>query len=925
MNRKLLATSIGAVLAMSAWASAHAQTTKTDEEKKKDDATTIGTVVVTGSLIPQAQKEGASPVTTITSEDIQRQGFRNVSDVLRAQPLATGTVQDNQFSGGFTPGATTISLLGLSPGFTLVLIDGRPLADYPLLYNGQSNFTDLSSIPTGMVDRIDILPGNQSAIYGSSAIAGVVNIILKKDLTGVQLNARIGGYSEGGGRNERLQVTGGTELGKLNVTYGFQYSHQDPIWAYQRDFADSTNDNPNAAARFGSRTFLILDGFTGQYYDPGAATCARLSGNFGGSTIYDNRPGSGNFCGSREQVGYTTLLNEESGINGYLSTRMQINESSEFYASLLYGVNKTDTNSGSRFWSPDINGSGGYIFDANTGGLDLYQHIFSPEETGLEINNGQTRSKSYSFAAGFRGGVGESNWDYDVYYARSQYNLTDKQIWPLAGKIEDFFRGQFLGPQLGTYYGYAVYQPNQALFYQSLTPAQYASFQGNIRSESTTWTHNLTAVLTNTELFPLPAGPVGVAVLLTAGHQVWNNPTDPRVINGDFWGLTGTQGAGKRENAGVAVEFRIPVFNKLTANLSTRLDKYTNINAGSDRDLTYKFGLEYRPMESLLIRGNYATAFRAPDMSYIYAGESGFFTSVVDYYRCAQNDPGPLEDCLYNGFQVQGSRTGNKDLESITAKSFGYGVVWSPSANFDIRADYYSVDIDNEVSDLSINKLLFDENQCRSGVLDINSPTCVDALARISRNPGSAGFQPNALRSVRINPINISRERVSGVLASTTYRWDIGRAGKLTFSADWNMTRKHEYQQYPGDPALDLINDPTQSSEFRNITSGQIDWDVGKWSATLFGTRYGPTPTYAAQNAITAGARTVGPYTLYNMSVKYNLTSNSGLGLTVNNVRNSRPPVDTTYVAYPYYNIFNYNGYGRALWLEYNIDFGSND
>jgi outer membrane receptor protein involved in Fe transport len=87
-------------------------------------------------------------------------------------------------------------------------MDGRPLADYPLLYNGQSNFTDLTSVPTAMVERIEILPGNQSSIYGSAAIAGVVNIILKKHLDGIQLDARVGGYSDGGGSNERLQLTG---------------------------------------------------------------------------------------------------------------------------------------------------------------------------------------------------------------------------------------------------------------------------------------------------------------------------------------------------------------------------------------------------------------------------------------------------------------------------------------------------------------------------------------------------------------------------------------------------------------------------------------------------------------------------------------------------------------------------------------------
>ncbi|MEO8161133.1 MAG: TonB-dependent receptor plug domain-containing protein, partial [Arenimonas sp.] len=309
MKRNLLATAISGLLALSStpiFAQDAPAAAPTDDEKKK--AAELTRVVVTGSLIPVAAQETASPVTTITAEDIQKQGYKNVADVLRAQPLATGAVQDNQFSVGFTPGATTVSLLGLSPSFTLILIDGRPLADYPLLYNGQSNFTDLSTIPTAMIERIDILPGNQSAIYGSSAIAGVVNIVLKKHIEGNQLSLRLGGYDDGGGDNLRFQWTGGWSSGDFDLTYGFQYSKQDPIWGYDRNWYDSTNDNPDPTLRFGSRTFLILDGFTNTYIDPGQANCDNVAGNFGGTTDYEFRAGRGFYCGSRAEPGYTTFI-----------------------------------------------------------------------------------------------------------------------------------------------------------------------------------------------------------------------------------------------------------------------------------------------------------------------------------------------------------------------------------------------------------------------------------------------------------------------------------------------------------------------------------------------------------------------------------------------------------------------------------------
>src|ERR1700744_215993 len=165
MKRKLLVSSIllGLTVAVPLGAFAQDQDQTTQKDKQ------LQTITVTGSLIPQAEVETASPVITITTQQLEKQGFGSVYDALRATPVATGAVQDNQFTGGFTPGAQTISLLGLDPGFTLYLINGHPLADYPLLYNGQSNFVDLSDIPVGMVDHIDILPGNQSSIYGSSA------------------------------------------------------------------------------------------------------------------------------------------------------------------------------------------------------------------------------------------------------------------------------------------------------------------------------------------------------------------------------------------------------------------------------------------------------------------------------------------------------------------------------------------------------------------------------------------------------------------------------------------------------------------------------------------------------------------------------------------------------------------------------------
>lgn len=916
-KKKLLSTAIcAALISPLAIGSVYAQE---QTESTSDKTTELDKVVVTGSLIPQAEIETATPVQSITAEEIKRQGFRDVYDVLRSQPMATGAVQDSQFSGGFTPGAEPISLLGLDPGFTLVLIDGRPMADYPLLYNGQSNFVDLASIPTAMVERIDIAPGNQSAIYGSSAIAGVVNIILKKHVDGTTLGFRFGGYDQGGGGNARFQATGGHTFGDLDLVYGLQYTKQDPIYGFQRKDFDSTNDNPNPALRYGSRTFVRLSATQGTYFDPGADACASLGNLYNGSTIYDFRPGRGYYCGSREEPGFTSFMNKESSLSGYLNASYNISDSTELYSTVLLNRSKSESNSGSRFWA--AGGDNQIIFNQNSGDFETFQHIFAPEETGgLDTNNERLTSDSYNVAVGIRGAFGASNWNYDAYYNRSEYRIKSRQLWALENEVEDFFRQQFLGPQLGEYYGYPVYAPNEAAFYQALTPDQYRSFQSEIKSDSKTWTQNVNLQLTNTELFNLPAGPVGFAAILQAGNQYWENPTDPRVVNGEFWGLTGTQGSGKRNNEALGVEFRVPIFSKLTANVSSRYDRYKNKGGSSDNDTTYKLGLEYRPIESLLLRANYATAFKAPDMAYTFAGSSGYFTSVTDYYRCATEEPGtPIDDCTYNAEQVFGTRSGNNELKSITAKSWGFGVVWSPTANFDVSADYYRIKIDDEVNDLSLDALMRTESACRLGQLDPASPTCVDALSRIGRSPEGAPV-PLQVNTVKTNPINISKEEVSGILAKLNYSWETSSVGNFNLGLQYNVTLDHERQQYPEDPTIDYLSEPFYSSEFRSVGSASLNWNNGPWNATLYGVRYGKTPNYAAQQT-TAGysakdAKRVDPYYRFNTTLGYQFTDDVELTLTVNNLLDEDPPEDRTYTAYPYFNIFNYNGYGRAYTLE---------
>ncbi|EQD74069.1 secreted protein containing TonB-dependent receptor, plug domain protein [mine drainage metagenome] len=234
MQRSLLAAAIVAALSASAYTlPARAQGTQTGTTQKQDKkkAQELKKIVVTGSLIPTAEIDTATPVTTITAQDIKRQGFTSIYQALRAQPLATGQIQGQQLTNSFTPGAEpSPSLLGLPPNFTLILVDGHPLSEFPILYNAAFGITDLSSIPLNMVSQIQIVPGNQSSIYGSAAIAGVINIILKKHQHGIDFQYQAGGYADGGGTSQQISMVGGYNHGPLSLVYGLQYSRQQPVW-----------------------------------------------------------------------------------------------------------------------------------------------------------------------------------------------------------------------------------------------------------------------------------------------------------------------------------------------------------------------------------------------------------------------------------------------------------------------------------------------------------------------------------------------------------------------------------------------------------------------------------------------------------------------------------------------------------------------
>ncbi len=890
-------------------------------------------VQITGSRIPRTQIEGPAPVTVISERDIKAGGFVSVPDVLRAITQNSGETQSQQSASGadFSPGAQQVDLRGLGPNHTLVLVNGRRIADFPLPFKGRSNFTDISNIPLGMVERVEVLTGSASAVYGSDAISGVINFILKDHADGTTASVRYGGATRGGAESLDLSVTSGFERGAFSGVFGAEYQDQRPLWAYDRKIQDSTLDGPTERSRLARRVFLRTDYFD-TYLDPGADACAALSHLNRGSTGYTSRPGFGDYdpeiddygpgyyCGSTESIGYGTIISERKGINAYGSFQYQLANGGQWFADVQVGHHKLGLFRDVAAWSyqaPDGN-EDGYFYNQATEQVEYWQRQFTPEEMG-GLNRGMIRNvqDTFSVTTGFSGTFA-SDWDYEAALSHSQYKA--RIGWPqiVAARANTLF----LGPQLGEYEDedgnlFPIFDADPTRLYRPLTRQEYDSIAARTTYHPKSRTDTLSLTLRNAELFALPAGPVGFAGVLEFGQQSYDLNPDPLATQFYYYSWKDSDGHGSRNRWAAAAEVRAPLHETVNLSLAGRYDQY-RYSGNAPGKFTYSAGLEWRPIESLLVRGSYGTAFRAADLHYVYAGIGNDETSGIDYYSCLSDDPGASDCSDYEEGLIR-TREGNRDLEPETSTSWTFGAVWSPIADFDVSVDYFDIRMRDQVQDMSVGEILRDEASCRLGGLDPASPTCVDAISRITRIGGR-------LYGIYVNPINVARENTSGVDLSAHYRRSTP-FGDFRFGVNHSWVREHDFQQYDGDVVEDQFAVNGGFDIPRTKTSASLGWNYDGWSAGVQGQRLGKLPSSDSYDQVydpeDGRSPWIGATWRYNLTAGYRFSDAMRLSLAVNNVFDKMPPDDPTYTAYPYYDTSWFDSVGRTVYLTFDWTFGA--
>ena len=887
------------------------------QESGDEEVSELDRVTVTGSRLKRVDLEGPSPVTVIDAEQIQREGFTTVFEVLNSLTQTTGSIQVEQDAGTFTQNANGLNLRNLGPGRTLTLINGRRATDYPLPFNGQSNLINFGSFPAAAVERIEVLAGGASAIYGSDAVAGVINIVLRQQFEGLLLNARVGGTEDGGGASKRFQVIGGESRSDVDLVYAFEYLDRQPIWGFQRDFQDSLADNPRLNGNVvNTRNVLLLDPFDGNddgltYIDPGPAACNA----FGPELAYSFRgPSFGNYCGRPDDVAQQTIRNARENLSGMANLTWRLNDTSEAYGQFHVFQSDSEFNTGTPFWTLlganfliDTNGTD--YFDVG-GETVVPQRIFTAREIGgLERNNQHFDERTWNAVIGIKGVFGDGRFDYDISYAHSAYDLERTRPLFLQAAIDNYY----LGPQLGTgIFGAPVHALNRDRLFAPITPEIYDSLTGIDRTDADSSNDTLTAVITG-DLWELPAGPIGFAAVAEFGSQDYSIDLDDRLVAGEFWGFTGTGGGGERDRYALGLELGIPLHDTLNATAAGRWDKYDDVTAVDDA-ITWNLGLEWRPLDSLLVRGAYATSFRAPDMHFVFADPSGFFSTVDDEFLCRRDESGvDIDDCTFANSSYQGSRQGDPNLEEEEGESFTFGVVWNVTDALSVSADYYDIKLEGIINDLSVNYIIDREADCRLGMdddggpVDINSGECQDVISRVVRAPADGSQFAETLVSIRTGPINRAVQRTKGIDAELNYVMDTSRWGSFRYELGWTHVLSDEQAQFPQDPIEDLRD---EQLDLRSRMRGSVTWVKGDWATTLFGTRFG-----SALNERLEGRSA--SYTRFNLTVAHQFSEALTGRIAVQNLFDKDPIRDTfNFDAWPYYTTGIYDPTGREVFME---------
>ncbi len=602
-------------------------------EQEEEQAVELQKESVTGSHLKRVDIEGLTPVLVIDRDQIDNSGATTVAEVLRKLPSNSGPSFDEKFTNSFAPGSAGVSLRGLGQNATLILVNGRRVANYGFAQNINETFVDLNSIPLGAIERIEVLKDGASAIYGSDAIAGVINVILRKDYEGSEVELGYGGTDKGDGEETSANFLAGVNSAMGNITFNVNYFKRKAIMHTDRDFSKSANHESQGGYDFRSSAYPIAN------VRSASGPWLAING------FFDYNP-------------YITLVPATERLSSMLNLNRDISENVRFFGEFSYTQVRTDAQMAPTPLFGDVED---VVVRAdnpfNTYGEDVYTRWrmldAGPRKSHIETD-------SYRILAGLEGTWGEWDWNGAAIYSRSKTVDNGKNFINRLALIDAIDKGE-VNP-FGT-------------TRSDLDPVKAST---NRTAISTLKSIDFTAT---TDIFELPAGSVGLALGAEYRKEAVEDTPDKLSEEGQIIGSGGTSSEGDRHLTSLYAEASVPIIDALEAQLAVRFEDYSDFGTTTNP----KIGLRYQPNDWLMVRGSWGTGFRAPSLPEIYLGKSVSYPFLTDTRRCAVT--GNDADC--GGSQYKTEFSGNPDLDPEESDNIYLGLVVEPIDNLNIGLDYW--------------------------------------------------------------------------------------------------------------------------------------------------------------------------------------------------------------------------------------------
>lgn len=837
----------------------------------------IEEVLVTGSKIRQNPLEQSAPVNTLTAEDLQRSGIISVADVLQRLPNSGGALNTKFNSsgnfgfppdgGGIGAGAAQVDLRHLGSKRVLVLVDGVRWVSGSSA-SGVSSATDLNTIPSSIIERVEVLEDGASAIYGSDAIAGVVNIITKKNYEGFELSMYSGEFDEGDGETQEYNLSWGVKDDDTNIFFSLSFADQGEIFASDRKIASTPVPNiGNCGAGCSSGTpqgrFIFRDPNTGQNVD------VTLNNGFDGLNnvpVYDptnpNNGGDFNAFDTQDRFNfspYNLVMAPVKRWGLFTKINHSLTDSISLNLKALYNNRESRNQAAPEplFIGPE-GGSGnlmdtisvdvtnpynplGFTLDANTNPYFIGRR---PLEGGPRIFRQDV--DTFYVSAGLEGSFefSERTYFWDATIAKSKNSATQIK----TGGYNSANIKLALGPL-------SACQAVPGCVPLNIFGGQGVNGGGTITQDMLDWirfvqkdeseqelfdiTFNFSG-----ELFDLPAGPVGFALGYEYREQDGFFQPDAVVVAGESAGVPASPARGDYDVDEYFIEVNVPLVAELpgakivSLSAASRTSDYSTFGS----DTTTKLGLNWRVMDDLLLRFSVAEGLRAPGIGELYGADARFDQTFNDPCSDLNNISNPtlVSNCIALGVPADGSYSqtnpqisvttgGNEELEPETSDSVMWGIVYSPSwvdridwiGGLDVELNHYDIEIEDAIQAPDAE---FQINVC-TATLD---PIACQGISRTGA--GTINGFSNQL-------INIGGIDTSGYDLTISYTSPDTEYG--LFSVKWSTSHLDEYIVSTR-IASGITKDVREGTELGDPETGypewkstvNFDWIYDNWSAS---------------------------------------------------------------------------------------------